>query len=87
MSLDRTQPWQAITFRNDPQEYAFTHAVFVKMLGDKTLPNPTFEVSPALCGKELPENMLEDIESFGAFINTNWLSCPACQLEVNKAKR
>lgn len=84
MSLDRTQPWQAITFRGDPQEYAFTHAVFVRPEGDRFIINAGNNT--ALCEKSLPDPMIADLEAFGQFCNTNWLSCPKCQLLVNRVK-
>ena len=77
--LDKTQPWQAVTFRTSPDEYALTHGVFIR-----TIKKGEFEIWGALCGKQLPENMTADIEAFGSFINTNYLSCPGCQIEINK---
>lgn len=78
MSLDIKRGWQAITFRNDPQEFAFTHAVYVRKLDIEGMDR--YEVSEAACGIELPVNMQDDIAAFQSFINTNWLSCPRCQL-------
>jgi hypothetical protein len=82
VALDKTQPWQAVTFRTSPDEFAMTHAVFIR-----TIKEGEFEIWGAQCGKQLPENMTEDIEAFGSFINTNWLSCPGCQIEVDKARK
>lgn len=85
MSLDKTQPWQTVTFRTDEKEYLFTHAVHIKTVGIE-FTSFRYELEFAICGKRLPDVMINDILSFESFINSNWLSCPRCQVEVNKMK-
>jgi hypothetical protein len=71
------EKWHAVTFRNAPNEFAFTHAVLVEHAisfgGEKLLPKKV------LCEKELPETMQGDIAGFFMYIDKNWVSCDDCQ--------
>lgn len=77
------EKWHAVSFRNAPDEFVFTHAVLVEHVisftGEKLLPKKV------LCEKELPDTMREDIAGFDMFIDKNWISCDDCQRRARVA--
>lgn len=82
----------AVTFRNDPQEYAFTHIVpaihETAVGGERIIPGmmvlgangPQMEKGfTALCGRELPETMRQDLAPFDVYMDKRWIDCQQCQ--------
>ena len=56
-----------VRFRTSPDEYVFTHVVPVELAEETSLTPLTWNT--ALCGKEVPEHMRADPQSFNMFIN------------------